>query len=119
MFEVSGHNYIAGTRSANGTTTLHSYDASTGEALPYRFHQATTDEVNAAAQAAATAYPTFRNLSAARRAGFLDAIATELEALDEVFISLVCQETALPAARIQGERARTSGQMRLFATMLR
>jgi len=119
MFEVSGHNYIAGTRSANGTTTLRSHDASTGEALPYRFHQATTEEVNAAAQAAATAYPTFRNLSAARRAGFLDAIATELEALDEVFISLVCQETALPAARIQGERARTSGQMRLFATMLR
>ncbi|WP_447890421.1 aldehyde dehydrogenase (NADP(+)) [Pseudomonas hormoni] len=119
MFEVSGHNYIAGARSAKGTTTLQSHDASTGEALPYRFHQATADEVNAAAQAAAAAYPTFRNLSAARRAGFLDAIATELDALDESFIALVCRETALPAGRIQGERARTSGQMRLFATMLR
>ena len=119
MFEVSGHNYIAGARSAKGTTTLQSHDASTGEALPYRFHQATAEEVNAAAQAAATAYPTFRNLSAARRAGFLDAIATELDALDESFIALVCRETALPAGRIQGERARTSGQMRLFATMLR
>jgi NADP-dependent aldehyde dehydrogenase len=119
MFEVSGHNYIAGARSAKGSSTLQSHDASTGEALPYRFHQATVDEVNAAAEAAATAYPTFRNLSAARRAQFLEAIATELEALDDSFIALVCRETALPAGRIQGERARTSGQMRLFATMLR
>ncbi|MQK16933.1 aldehyde dehydrogenase (NADP(+)), partial [Escherichia coli] len=31
----------------------------------------------------------------------------------------VCRETALPPARIQGERARTSGQLRLFATVLR
>jgi NADP-dependent aldehyde dehydrogenase len=119
MFEVSGHNYIAGTRSAQGSTTLQSHDARTGLALPYHFHQATIDEVNAAAEAAATAYPRFRQLSAARRAQFLDAIATELEALDDTFIALVCQETALPAGRIQGERARTSGQMRLFATMLR
>ena len=119
MFEVSGHNYIAGSRSAQGSNTLQSHDASTGEALPYQFHQATVDEVNAAAEAAATAFPVFRNLSAARRAGFLDAIATELEALDDSFIALVCRETALPAGRIQGERARTSGQMRLFATMLR
>ena len=119
MFEVSGHNYIAGARSAKGSSALQSHDASTGEALPYRFHQATEEEVNAAAEAAATAYPIFRNLSAARRAQFLEAIATELEALDDSFIALVCRETALPAGRIQGERARTSGQMRLFATMLR
>ncbi|KIY40705.1 ketoglutarate semialdehyde dehydrogenase [Pseudomonas sp. 10-1B] len=119
MLEVSGHNYIAGARSAKGTRTLQSHDASTGEALPYRFHQATNEEVNAAAEAAAVAYPVYRNFSAERRADFLDAIAAELDALDESFIQLVCQETALPAGRIQGERARTSGQMRLFATMLR
>ncbi|MNC78869.1 Alpha-ketoglutaric semialdehyde dehydrogenase [compost metagenome] len=34
-------------------------------------------------------------------------------------MALVCQETALPAARIQGERSRTSSQMRLFAQTLR
>jgi len=119
MFEVSGHNYIAGRRSAQGSTTLHSHDANTGDVLPYAFHSATSDEVNAAVDAAAAAFPTFRQLSAARRAEFLDAIAAELDALDETFIALVCQETALPAGRIQGERARTSGQMRLFATLLR
>ena len=119
MFNVTGHNYIAGVRSAQGRDTLQSHDASTSEALPYQFHQATLDEVSKAAEAAAAAYPQFRNLPAARRAEFLDAIATELDALDEKFIALVCRETALAAGRIQSERARTSGQMRLFATMLR
>ncbi|WP_338581742.1 aldehyde dehydrogenase (NADP(+)) [Pseudomonas sp. MAG733B] len=114
-----GHNYIGGTRSAAGSIVLHSHDASTGDALPFSFVQVTVDEVDAAAQAAATAYPTFRNLPATRRAEFLEAIAAQLDALDDEFVTLVCRETALPAARIQGERARTSGQMRLFAQVLR
>ncbi|WP_448108443.1 aldehyde dehydrogenase (NADP(+)) [Pseudomonas azerbaijanoccidentalis] len=114
-----GHNYIGGTRSAAGSIVLHSHDASTGDALPFSFVQATVDEVDAAAQAAATAYPTFRNLPATRRAEFLEAIAAQLDALGDEFVTLVCRETALPAARIQGERARTSGQMRLFAQVLR
>ena len=119
MSEILGHNYIGGARSAAGSITLHSRDANTGEALPYSFMQATAEEVDAAAQAAAFAYPTFRNLPAARRADFLDAIAAQLDALDERFVALVTRETALPSARIQGERARTSGQMRLFAQVLR
>ena len=119
MSEILGHNYIGGARSAAGSITLHSRDASTGEALPYSFMQATVEEVDAAAQAAAAAYPAFRNLPATRRADFLDAIAAQLDALDDRFVALVTRETALPGARIQGERARTSGQMRLFAQVLR
>lgn len=119
MPDISGQNYIAGARSAKGTVIVQSLDASTGEALPYEFHQATEEEVNAAAQAAASAYPQYRSLSASRRAEFLDAIADELDALGDDFVALVCRETALPAARIQGERGRTSGQMRLFAKVLR
>ncbi len=119
MPDILGHNYIGGTRSAAGTLTLHSHDAHTGEALPYAFIQANAAEVDAAAQAAAAAYPAFRNLPASRRADFLDAIATQLDALGDDFVALVTRETALPNARIQGERGRTSGQMRLFAQVLR
>ena len=119
MPDILGHNYIGGTRSAAGTLALHSHDAHTSEALPYVFIQANAAEVDAAAQAAAAAYPAFRNLSASRRADFLDAIATQLDALGDDFVALVTRETALPNARIQGERARTSGQMRLFAQVLR
>lgn len=117
--QLLGHNYIGGTRSAAGDVHVHSLDASTGERLPYTFHQASPAEVDAAARAAADAYPAYRALPAARRADFLDAIAAELDALGDDFAALVCRETALPAGRIQGERGRTSGQMRLFAQVLR
>ena len=119
MTQIIGHNYIGGARSAAGNRTLHSHDASSGEALPYRFTQATEAEVDAAARAAAAAYPAFRSLAASRRAQFLDAIAEQLDALGDDFVALVGRETALPAGRIQGERGRTSGQMRLFAEVLR
>ncbi len=119
MPEILGHNFIAGQRSAAGTTRLQSLDATTGEALPYQFTQATETEVDQAAKAAAAAFVEFRQLAPARRAEFLDAIAAELDQLDDSFVAVVCRETALPAARIQGERGRTSGQMRLFAQVLR
>ena len=114
-----GHNYIDGRRSAAGSTIVKSVDASTGIELPFDFYQATEAEVGEAAVAAAAAYPAYRSLSAERRAHFLDAIADELDALGDDFVATVCQETALPAGRIQGERGRTSGQMRLFAKVLR
>ncbi|MCK8681838.1 aldehyde dehydrogenase (NADP(+)) [Pseudomonas umsongensis] len=119
MTQILGHNFIGGQRSAAGAVTLQSLDATTGEALPYRFTQATDAEVNAAAQAAAKAYPQFRSLAAARRAEFLEAIADEIDSLDDEFVAIACRETALPSGRIQGERGRTSGQMRLFANVLR
>ena len=119
MTHISGQNFIAGQRCAAGTVRLQSLDASTGEALPYSFIQATEAEVDAAAMAASTAFATYRSLPATRRAEFLEAIADEIDALGDDFVAIVCRETALPAGRIQGERGRTSGQMRLFASVLR
>ena len=112
-------NHIAGQLSGQGEVLLNSVDAQTGEALPYAFHQATADEVNAAVQAAESAYPSYRSTNPAQRAAFLDAIASELDALGDDFVQHVCRETALPEARIRGERARTSNQLRLFADVVR
>ena len=119
MTQILGHNYIGGQRSAQGSVIVKSVDANTGEALAYDFYQATLPEVDRAARAAAAAYPAYKSVSAEHRATFLDAIADELDALGDEFVALVCRETALPAARIAGERGRTSGQMRLFAKVLR
>ena len=80
MTAILGHNFIGGARSAAGTLFLQSLDAASGEALPYRFVQATPEEVDAAAEAAASAYPHYRQLPASRRAEFLDTIAAELDA---------------------------------------
>lgn len=117
--QFTGQQYIGGARSAAGSTLLYSVNAGTGERLPGAFHEATAGEVDAAARAAAAAYPAFRSLVPAQRARFLDAVADGIDALDDAFIALVCQETGLPAARIAGERARTSNQLRLFASVLR
>ncbi|UWS34418.1 aldehyde dehydrogenase (NADP(+)) [Erwinia pyrifoliae] len=116
---IDGQNFIDGKRSSQGDATLTSFDAQSGEALPYRFWQATEEEAEQACLAARRAFAEYRSTSAEQRAVFLEAIADELDALDDAFIRLVMQETALPEARIRGERARTSGQMRLFAQVLR
>jgi NADP-dependent aldehyde dehydrogenase len=49
----------------------------------------------------------------------LEAIATQIEALGDALIQRAHAETALPLARLQGERGRTCGQLRLFAEVVR
>jgi alpha-ketoglutaric semialdehyde dehydrogenase len=117
--DLLGHNYIGGNRSGKGNEALHSIAAATGEAYAVPFLTATEQEVNAAVDAAVNAYPAYRALSSVVRAQFLDTIAEEIDALGDDFIAEVSRETALPAARLQGERSRTSNQMRLFAKVLR
>lgn len=116
---ILGKQFIDGERIAAGPLDLVSYKAADGESLGYRFHVATAEEAASAAQAAARAFAAYSHTSAVQRAGFLDAIADELEALGEDFFAIVHQESGLPLPRLQGERARTSGQMRQFAQLLR
>lgn len=119
MIQITGQNFIAGQRLSAGTKLVLSYNAHSGEALPYTFTQATPAEIDQAVAGAYAAYPQFRQTAPEQRARLLEAIADEIEALDDVFIQTVCQETALPEARIRGERGRTTGQLRLFAQVLR
>ena len=46
---------------------------------------------------------------------FLNTIADEIEARADDITAIGTQETGLPEARLQGERGRTTGQLRLFA----
>lgn len=98
---MTGCNFIGGQRSAAGSVRLQSLDARTGEALPQAFARATPEEVDAAAQAAEAAFAEYNATAPQRRAQFLDAIADQLDALDDTFVATVCRETALPAGRIQ------------------
>ncbi|SIT44181.1 Alpha-ketoglutaric semialdehyde dehydrogenase [Paraburkholderia piptadeniae] len=115
---ILGHHYIAGERHAAGTP-LHSVDAITGERYPVSFYEATQAEVTTAAQAAQQAFRTFRTTSPSVRAALLEAIAYEIDALDASFIAEANRETALPVARLEGERKRTSNQLRMFAATVR
>ncbi|UYQ94839.1 aldehyde dehydrogenase (NADP(+)) [Chitinophaga horti] len=68
---------------------------------------------------AAKAFDEYKRLSAARRADFLEAIAQELEAAKESLVAAAHAETNLPLPRLNGEVGRTTGQLRLFANLLR
>jgi 2,5-dioxopentanoate dehydrogenase len=71
--------------------------------------------VDQAAQAAEQAFVSYGWSTRATRAAFLRAIADEIEARAEAITEIGCQETGLPEARLNGERGRTTGQLRLFA----
>ena len=83
------------------------------------FHEATAIEVEQAMNFAATAFATYRHTPGAVRAAFLERIATEIEALGDELLKRANHETGLPLARLTGERARTCGQLRLFAAVAR
>lgn len=116
---IIGKQFINGQRVARSNVAFSSFDAATGNALPYTFFEATGEEVQLAVAAATAAFSYFRQTGIEERAVFLETIAGELDELDDDFVRVVMQESGLPEARIRGERQRTSNQMRLFAQVLR
>jgi NADP-dependent aldehyde dehydrogenase len=74
--------------------------------------------VAGAAELAAAAAPVFASISARERAQFLRAIAEELTADAAAIVARAQQETGLPRPRLDGELARTTGQLRLFADVV-
>jgi NADP-dependent aldehyde dehydrogenase len=116
--ELSGLSFIAGTRGTHGGTTFSGRNAATSSELEPQFHSASLEDLNAAATAAAEAFPVYSKTSSADRAAFLRAIATGLEAALPELVARAMLETALPEPRLQGEVGRTCGQLRLFASVI-
>ncbi len=75
--------------------------------------------VDAACAAAEAAFAPYAALPRVARAAFLDRIADEIDARGAAITAVGTAETGLPAARLEGERGRTVGQLRLFAGHIR
>ena len=101
---LTGVNFTGYTTSAKGEQTFQAFSPSLNSFLEDRFSLATETELEYTLQLANKAFASYRNLSPAKRAAFLDAIADEIMALGDVLIERCTAETALPAARITGER---------------
>lgn len=82
---------------------------------PDHFAAGTPAHVDQAARAAEAAFASYSELSRSTRAAFLRSIADEIEARGERITEIGTRETGLPSARLEGERGRTTGQLRLFA----
>ncbi|MFU8824063.1 aldehyde dehydrogenase (NADP(+)) [Yoonia sp.] len=115
MTELSGQHLINGAW-VDGGSAFQS-DPVTGPTLTVL--SGGKPEADAAMQAAEQAFATYGWTSRETRAAFLDAIADEIDARGAELTAHGSAETGLPAARLDGERGRTCGQLRLFATHIR
>jgi alpha-ketoglutaric semialdehyde dehydrogenase len=111
---------LIGARVVRGTgAAMHAVEPATGKDLEPPFHAGTDKDVDAACLLAEAAFDPYRALSLERRAHFLEAIAQEILALGDELVQRVMRESGLPQGRVEGERGRTVGQLRLFAQVVR
>lgn len=82
------------------------------------FAQATGEQVDAACLAARRDFRAYSRTTRDQRAAFLREIATQMDVLGAEITETGTQETGLPAARLDGERGRTTGQLRMFADLI-
>ena len=110
-FTPHGKHLIAGTWRETGLTFQS--DPAHGDA--HNFSVGTPDLVDQACEAAEEAFWSYGYTSTSNRAAFLNAIADEIDARGDAITEIGIQESGLPEARLEGERGRTVGQLRLFA----
>tara|TARA_R110002049_G_scaffold11341_3_gene53625 strand:- start:995 stop:2572 length:1578 start_codon:yes stop_codon:yes gene_type:complete len=115
---ISGKNYIGNQLSANGTKTYKTFNPELNTENATVFTEATANEIDDAVNLAEKAFKAFRTVSGIKKAEFLNAIAAEILALDDVLIKTYCLETGLPEGRAKGERGRTIGQLQSFANLV-
>ena len=116
---MTGKNIIGETLSSSGKEVFYGENPATGQKLEPAFYEATEQEINNAIEKASEAFQTYRIVSGKDKAGFLETIADEIVALGDDLIKRGMEETGLPEARLTGERGRTVGQLKLFASLLR
>ena len=118
MNKLSGLHFIAGSSEAGSGETFQASNPATDVGLEPVYAEASAEQVARACDAAALAAPTLAATDPKKRASLLRAIAAGLAELGDQLVERVQSETALPAARVEGERARTMMQLRQFADLL-
>ncbi len=110
-FQPTGQHLIAGQWVSNTET----FTSDPAHGPSHNFSAGTIEDVDKACEAAEDAFWSYGYSSREERAAYLNAIADEIEARAEAITEIGCQESGLPEARLQGERGRTTGQLRFFA----
>lgn len=98
---------------------IQAINPATGEKMEPTYGGGSKAEVERACELAETAFASYRETGLEERATFLETIATEIEGIGDELIERAMAETGLPRPRLEGERGRTCGQLRLFASVVR
>ncbi|MBY5365912.1 aldehyde dehydrogenase family protein, partial [Rhizobium leguminosarum] len=117
--KLSGDLIIGGANVRGAAAAFSAINPANGNPMEPRFAGATKEQVEAATSLAWDAFPIYKETSLDDRARFLEAIAEGIDAIGDDLVLRAVDETGLPRGRIEGERARTVGQLRLFAKEVR
>lgn len=115
--DIIGKSHIGFSRTANGTKTFKTFNPQVNAENPWEFTEASQEETNQAVELAWKAFKSYRNIDGLKRADFLNAIAGEIEGIDNL-VETYCLESGLPEGRAKGEMGRTVFQLRSFADLL-
>jgi NADP-dependent aldehyde dehydrogenase len=115
---ITGKNYIGNLLSAKGSITYKTFNPLLNLENDPIFFEASNEEIEEAVAIASNAFKIYRKTSGKQKALFLNTIADEILALDDLLIETYCSETGLPEGRAKGERGRTIGQLRNFASLV-
>ncbi|AWK88761.1 aldehyde dehydrogenase (NADP(+)) [Azospirillum thermophilum] len=119
MTTLTGEMLIGSSSIRGSDAEFHAVNPATGERMEPAFGGGTRAEVDRACDLAWAAFDAYRETDAESRARFLEAIAQAIIDIGDPLIERAMAESGLPRARLEGERARTAGQLRLFAEVLR
>lgn len=111
---LDGLSLIGAARGQRGGRNFAALNPATGHALPGAFYPASAVDVADAAQLAGAAFADYASWSGGQRAVLLELIARALEANKALIVERARLETALPAARLEGELTRTCFQLRQY-----
>jgi NADP-dependent aldehyde dehydrogenase len=111
---------LIGGRSVRGSEgASRGINPASGELLEPAFGGATQADLDQACMLAQSAFDAYRDTPLEVRAAFLEKIADNIMALGDALIERCMAESGLPRARLEGERGRTVGQLRMFAGVVR
>ena len=119
QYNITGSNFTGFSSSANGSEFFQAFAPAENRFLEGNFYNALPGEMERALSLAESAFPVYQKVPAVKRAEFLEAIADEIMAFGDALLERCALESALPVARITGERGRTGGQLKMFAQLLR
>lgn len=115
---LTGQSFLGADRGARHGQTFAAFNPATGETLQPAYYSASQEEAERAVELSTAALPVYGRLGGREKAKFLRTIADHFDAAVDQLIERAHQETALPHARLKGEVARTSNQLRLFAELV-
>lgn len=116
---ISGNALIGGAAVRGNGGSFCAFDPALQQKIEPTIYMVDEQQIGLACELAEAAFEPFRSLSDAARATFLETVAEEILALGDPLIVRAMAESGLPRVRLEGERGRTVGQLKLFAELLR